>query len=433
MPNENIVDKNNRLNEHEEVQHILGKPPGPILHWGMFVLLFGVILLLALAAWLPLPETVNAPVKLKNLEPVSHIQMPVDGVISQLLVDDGEAVVAGQVLATLDNTASLTDVERLEQWLHQATVNKQLLVEPPQALQLGPLQHAFADLLLAWQNKMYWHTMDQTQDQLAQLQQQHQYLLSLQENIEAQTGFAQDEVAIAEKNYREYKQLKETGSASAVETDAAHIAFLRAQSQRDRLKAEEKNNQINIKLVETQLDLIAHEAQKDALKDEQLFRAQLKRTQSAIAQWRQQYLIRSPQAGRVVFTNAQLNAGYFDKGKELLAISPGAGNLMALGMLPQSRSGSLQIGMKVLLRFEAYPYDEYGEMEGQLKAIAPLANAQGQYRIEITLDSNLRTSTGKHIELKPELEATAWIHLKERSLLERLLDKWTVLSAKSNS
>ncbi len=61
-------------------------------------------------AWLALAKTdevVVAPGKLQPIGDVSTVQMPVGGVLDQMLVKEGERVSKGQVLLRLDNEATL--------------------------------------------------------------------------------------------------------------------------------------------------------------------------------------------------------------------------------------------------------------------------------------------------------------------------------------
>ena len=65
-------------------------------------------------AWLALARTeeiVVAPGQLEPVDSVQDIQMPVGGVADQILVEEGEAVKAGQVLMKLDTEA--TEEQRL--------------------------------------------------------------------------------------------------------------------------------------------------------------------------------------------------------------------------------------------------------------------------------------------------------------------------------
>ena len=68
-------------------------------------------------AWLALARTEEIVVAAGELEPVGSvqdIQMPVGGVVEQILVDEGQSVTAGQVLMKLDTEASEQQRRSLE-------------------------------------------------------------------------------------------------------------------------------------------------------------------------------------------------------------------------------------------------------------------------------------------------------------------------------
>lgn len=74
-------------------------------------------------AWLALAKTdevVVAPGKLQPIGDVKVIQVPVGGVLDQMLVKDGERVSKGQVLLRLDNEATLVRQKSIQESL-QAT------------------------------------------------------------------------------------------------------------------------------------------------------------------------------------------------------------------------------------------------------------------------------------------------------------------------
>ena len=79
--------------------------------------------------WLSIAQTdevVTAPGKLEPVGDVKTVQMPVGGVLSEILVTDGEQVSKGQILLRLDNEATLERSESLQQVLAAKTKQHEL-------------------------------------------------------------------------------------------------------------------------------------------------------------------------------------------------------------------------------------------------------------------------------------------------------------------
>lgn len=79
--------------------------------------------------WLSIAQTdevVTAPGKLEPVGDVKTVQMPVGGVLSEILVKDGEQVSKGQILLRLDNEATLERSESLQQVLAAKTKQHEL-------------------------------------------------------------------------------------------------------------------------------------------------------------------------------------------------------------------------------------------------------------------------------------------------------------------
>ncbi|HQU57989.1 MAG TPA: biotin/lipoyl-binding protein, partial [Saprospiraceae bacterium] len=100
-----------RLNtDRDDIQRILGNPPGWALRWGITALFVGVALVLGMAWLVKYPDVITARVVIVTENPPVRVFARSNGKISQLLVKDKAPIAAGQVIAVLENTAELEDV-----------------------------------------------------------------------------------------------------------------------------------------------------------------------------------------------------------------------------------------------------------------------------------------------------------------------------------
>ncbi|MGI5174667.1 HlyD family efflux transporter periplasmic adaptor subunit, partial [Treponema sp. OMZ 840] len=96
--------------------------------------------------------------------------------------------------------------------------------------------------------------------------------------------------------------------------------------------------------------------------------------------------------------------------------------------IPAKMSGKLEKGMKVKLRFPAFPFHEFGGAEGLITAIDPDASADSQGILYFTVladidKSFLKDKKEKTYPVKSGLEVESRIILKEQTILWYILKK----------
>nr|MBX2872453.1 biotin/lipoyl-binding protein [Saprospiraceae bacterium] len=106
-----------RLNDEEEVQQLLGNPPGWMLRWGITLVFIAFIVLVIFSNFFRYPDRVSAPVTLTSERPPVKIVALERGRIEALKVSDQDQVEAGQLLAVIENPANSADVVTLDLWL----------------------------------------------------------------------------------------------------------------------------------------------------------------------------------------------------------------------------------------------------------------------------------------------------------------------------
>ena len=101
----------------EEVQEIVGKSPAWLLRSGLMIILVFILLLL-FGAWLfHYPDMISARIEISSENPPAHIVAKTSGRLDHLFIQDNDTVAKGQILAVIENTASLDDVGKLREEL----------------------------------------------------------------------------------------------------------------------------------------------------------------------------------------------------------------------------------------------------------------------------------------------------------------------------
>lgn len=157
----------------------------------------------------------------------------------------------------------------------------------------------------------------------------------------------------------------------------------------------------------------------DIVQQQKIFEQALHTLKSHVEEWLYEYTIRSPSNGTIVFVRPVQKNQYIELGKLLGYVNPPDSKYFAELKLSQNNFGKADTGMKVQLRFEAYPYQEMGFVPGTLNYISNVAIDSG-FIGTVRLTKGLKTNQNKELQYKPGLKAQALIITKDMRLLERL-------------
>lgn len=140
--------------------------------------------------------------------------------------------------------------------------------------------------------------------------------------------------------------------------------------------------------------------------------------QSQIESWEFKYLLKAPVSGRLSFTGFFQENQEMKAGQKLFYILPSNSNYFVEMLIPQYNLGKVKEGQKVLLKFQAYSYQEYGSVEGTIEHINTLPSDSG-YLAKVILSNGLITNYKKPLQYKYGLLAQAEIITQNMRLLER--------------
>ena len=106
------------------------------------------------------------------------------------------------------------------------------------------------------------------------------------------------------------------------------------------------------------------------------------------------------------------------QGDEIMTIIPGDKNYYGNAKVQIAGSGKIKIGQKINIKFDNYPYGEYGIIEGSVQSIS-LIPKENTYNVTAQLLNGLLTSYGKKLEFKSEMSGQAEIITEDLRLIER--------------
>ncbi len=145
-----------------------------------------------------------------------------------------------------------------------------------------------------------------------------------------------------------------------------------------------------------------------------------------LASWEQAFILKTPIAGQVTFTNVWSANQYVSSGNVVFTVVPEEEqNIIGRALVPIAGAGKIETGQRVNIKLDNYPHMEFGIVEGEVTNISkvPVNTERGAfYTVEVALVNNLVTNYNRELPFSQEMQGTGEIVTKDRRLIERLVD-----------
>jgi membrane fusion protein len=154
--------------------------------------------------------------------------------------------------------------------------------------------------------------------------------------------------------------------------------------------------------------------------------------------WRRVQVITAPVDGTATAILGERGATAHPQ-TPLLAILPNDSTLQAQLLAPSRATGSIALGDRVSLRFQAFPYQQYGVSSGVITEISktlltsaelegPVRIDEPVYRVTVGLSAQTIAAGTKHLPLRAGMQLDADIWLERRRLIAWLFDPLSQLA-----
>lgn len=164
------------------------------------------------------------------------------------------------------------------------------------------------------------------------------------------------------------------------------------------------------------------ELDRQAIEQKNLFRQATNTLISVATDWKKRYLLEAPTSGTIHFTTILQESQLLKAGSEIMYIGSTAINrYFGEIRIPQANFGRVKKGQKVLVKFQGYPFEEFGAVEGTIGIISQIPSQDNTYFSAIVeLPNGLRTNYAKNLTYKTGMDASAEIITEDLRLIERV-------------
>ncbi len=378
-------------------------------------------------------ETVQSTGKLEPKGTTIDVKVPLGGVIQNILVKEGERVKKDQILLKLDTTAASAKLQALNRVKSQ--INADIVLSK---IQLGGEEDINSltpnqKIKLNSLNNEYKSRIDASANAVKQIEFQKEATL---ENLKSQ----QEVLNIREEILKNLKEVTDIGGLSRIKylKEQQEVIQLRGRvestkSELEKISAllEEAKNKLTNAIAASKIDFtskIEENVKQVAQIENQISDTQLTLKYQEIA---------SPLDG-IVFDLQPAAPGYVvgSNDKPILKIVP-IDDLVARVFVSNKDIAFLKKGQSVKIRVDAYPYNEFGEIEGKIQSIGSDVLEPDEkfnfYRFPVTvkMDEPYILHKNKKLPLITGMSLSVNIVLRQRPVIslftERILPFWSGL------
>ena len=365
---------------------------------------------------------------------VKIVQPSEAGVVREVLVEEGSAVVAGQPLLRLDARMAEADLRAYRADLgHRLLQLRRIdaeLADTPLLRHAGDADDAYARVTAQHHANREAHraAVGQAQANTTRITQE----LSAAHEIEAKLART---LPIAQTMSARYDRLRAEGFVSEMfalervrdsiereqdlKAQRHTVAALRASLQQANRQLDQVTSGERRQLHAERADAQAQAARLREELDKQLVR-------------REQIELAAPQAGIVKELAIRTIGGVVGAGTVLVTIVPSGEPLEAEVLVRNEDAGFVRPGQRVQLKIAAFPFQKYGLLDATVLRVGPDASdtapgkngmdtsASGYYRARLELGTQSLPFDGSRLALVSGMTAVAEIHLGHRPVLDYL-------------
>jgi hemolysin D len=490
---ETTVVESSELEDHwsGSTQEILNTLPRVWSRGFVYLLIILISIGLPWTIFAKVDETGTARGKVEPKAKTLELNSSVSGKVTKILAKEGQVVAKGQKLLKIESAAVTSQLEQQRE---------KLVGQKNQLAQLKSLKNKHLQTL-DFQQQRNQSQIKEKQAQLAQVKktvessgkvytsQQNEKKARLVQAQEAiQTSQAAVELArirvhaTAEKIPR-YRQAYQKGAISQDRLMEAIQLAREAKTEAQKAKFELKQAQASLREVRSSYQTLVEEQEieqeqtklrlseeegsftslqhtndltllqtEEKLKDTE---AQIASLKGEIAQAENQlkalefqltqYTIKAPVAGTVFEFPIQNAEATVESGETIAMIAQVKNNLypesdlVLRAKMPSSKTAFLKTGLPAKIKLDAYPFQDYGIVEGHVSWISPdskvaenpqsgLTDEQGEFfELEISVDQTYLAAGGEKINITPGQTATAEVVVRQRRMIDYFLEPFKKL------
>lgn len=403
------------------LQKIISRQPGFLERWSLAIFLL-IILSILLSTWfVRYPDILQAAAMLTAANAPKEIVNRQDGKLVKLFVKNDDDVANGQAIGWIESTSNHPEALLLSsildsamQFLKENETEKISGLFAEEFQNLGDLQIFYQQFVLSLAQFNDYLVNGYNYKRKQVLFEDLNYLKRMAGTIDSEKNLTQQQISLLQESF-----------------DADDSLFKEKVISKQDLR-DQKSRLVDKKLILPQLELssltngnqqTAKQKEIDELEhaisqQKSIFQQALQTLKSLVDEWKRKYILTSPIAGRIVFSGPLQENQFIQVNKIIGYVIPKNPRYYAQVILQQNSFGKVYLGQKVELRFDAYPFQEFGSVQGKINYISNIPSDSG-FLGTVELPNGLVTNYNKKIQYRNGLKSQALIITRDQRLLQR--------------
>jgi hemolysin D len=149
-----------------------------------------------------------------------------------------------------------------------------------------------------------------------------------------------------------------------------------------------------------------------------------------------QRTIKAPQDGVIYQLPIKKAGAVVQLGTPIVEMASQKSQMVLRAHMPTSESGYVKKGLPVKLKFDAYPFQDYGIIQGKILSFSPTTSVKETttgkvegYKLEVSIDRTCQQNKQKCIPLHHGDTATAEVIVRQRRIIDFVLDPFKKMKA----
>lgn len=353
-------------------------------------------------------RTETAPGAVVTTQPIAKVFASQPGIVTQVLVKEGQRVTEGQILAAISIDLRL-DADHSRAQDNIASLDRQIALSGEQSAIVSA----------------------SAEQERTQLHDQLMITLENSEALNAQHQLQEQIIASSEAMLLRIDSVAERGFISQIELERRRRELLLQKQQLAQIVQQQISIRAQQHELRTQISRIG--TQKTQKLGEIASDAETMAQQRYQARAQSGYVVSAPITGTVTGLNAAVGKSTADPRFPLLSIIPDGARFEAELFAPSRAVGFLQVGQEIRVMYDAFPYKKFGSFQGEVAGISPViatpAETEGSvavteptYRVRVRLKDQAIAAAGRRIPLQSGMALSGNIVLERRTFIDWLLD-----------
>ena len=413
----------------EAVNEIVSRKPGFIERWALFLFLIILLLLLSGTWFIKYPDIIQGNASLTASDAPKEIVVRQDGKLVQLFAGNDDTVKKGQTIAWIESTADHKEIvalsDMLDKGIQYLSINETEKVSGffKNGFQnLGELQSPYQQFVTAWQQFNDYLVNGYYYKRKRILFEDYTFLQKMHKSIEEQKKLTEQDLQLTQETYDANSSLYDSKVISRQDLRDQKSKLVGKQMSLPQLESALLANENLQTAKQKEINELEHNISQQKI----IFQQSLQTLKSLTDDWERKYIIKAATNGKIVFIIPLQENQFLQSGKTVGFVNPVNSKYYAQVTLPQTNFGKIDTGQKVQLRFDAYPYQEFGIVEGKVKYISKVPSDSG-FLSNIELPKGLITNYEKQIQYRSGLKSQALIITKDARLIQRFY--YTIVKA----